>query len=130
MNALVASDRVLIPLQCEYYALEGLGRLLRTLALVRERLNSGLKMEGIVLTMFDGRNNLSRQVRDEVLKHFENKVFTTVVPRNVKLGEAPSHGLPVIMYDLHCAGAHAYMALADEFLARMGMVERSAAHGS
>ena len=121
LNALTACDRVLIPLQCEYYALEGLGRLLKTLSLVRERLNSGLKMEGIVLTMFDPRNNLSRQVREEVVKHFGDKVFRAVIPRNVRLGEAPSHGLPIILYDLHCAGAKAYMALADELLVRDGL---------
>lgn len=122
LNALVACERVLIPLQCEYYALEGLGRLLKTLSLVRERLNPGLKIEGIVLTMYDPRNNLSRQVRDEVVKHFQDKVFKTVVPKNVRLAEAPSHGLPVILYDLNCPGARAYMALADELLARDGLV--------
>ncbi len=128
LNALVASERVIIPLQCEYFALEGLGKLLRTLGLVRERLNQGLKMEGIVLTMFDARNNLSRQVRDEVKKHFAGKVFDSVIPRNVRLGEAPSHGLPIIMYDPVCAGAKAYESLAAEFLARME--GREASNGS
>jgi chromosome partitioning protein len=129
LNALCASDRVLIPLQCEYYALEGLGRLLKTLALVRERLNPDLTMDGILLTMFDSRNNLSRQVKEEVKKHFNNKVFNTVIPRNIRLGEAPSHGLPIIMYDLHCAGAKAYIALADEFLVRQGMASSPALGG-
>jgi len=123
LNALVAAERVLIPLQCEYYALEGLGRLLKTLALVRERLNHDLKMDGIVLTMYDARNNLSRQVTEEVRKHFGDKVFKTVIPRNVRLGEAPSHGLPVIKYDIHCAGARAYMAFADEVLVRDGLAK-------
>jgi len=122
LNALVACRRVMIPLQCEYYALEGLGKLLRTLSLVRERLNPELGMEGILLTMYDSRNNLSRQVREEVKKHFKDKVFDTVIPRNVRLGEAPSHGLPVISYDIHCAGSRAYMALADEILSIHGLV--------
>jgi chromosome partitioning protein len=131
LNALVASRSVLIPLQCEYYALKGLGDLLKTLALVRERLNPGLKIEGILLTMYDSRNNLSRQVKDEVIKHFGDKVFKTVIPRNVRLGEAPSHGLPIIMYDIHCAGAKAYMALADETLVKDGLAVRSGdGHGS
>jgi chromosome partitioning protein len=131
LNALSACERVLIPMQCEYYALEGLGRLLKTLGLVRERLNSALKMEGIILTMYDARNNLSRQVRDEVIKHFADKVFKTVIPRNVRLGEAPSHGLPIILYDLHCPGASAYMALADEMLMRDGLMKSAgAAHGA
>lgn len=118
LNGLVASERVTIALQCEYYALEGLGRLLKTLSLVRERMNPELKMDGIILTMFDARNNLSRQVREEVSKHFANKVLKTVVPRNVRLGEAPSHGLPIIMYDRSCPGSRAYMALAEEVLER------------
>ena len=132
LNALAACERVLIPLQCEYYALEGLGRLLKTLGLVRERLNPALRMEGIILTMYDARNNLSRQVRDEVMKHFADKVFKAVVPRNVRLGEAPSHGLPIILYDLNCAGAAAYMALADEMLVRDGLVKSTGAahHGA
>jgi len=127
LNALAACARVWIPLQCEYYALEGLGRLLKTLALVRERLNADLKMDGIILTMYDQRNNLSRQVRDEVRKHFGPKVFQTVVPRNVRLSEAPSHGQPIIMYDLHCAGAQAYVALADEVLVRDGLIQHPGA---
>ncbi len=123
LNALVACERVLIPLQCEYYALEGLGRLLRTLGLVRERLNPSLVIGGILLTMYDARNNLSRQVREETIKHFGDKVYKTKVPRNVRLGEAPSYGLPIIRYDINCAGAKAYMALADEMLVRDGFIK-------
>lgn len=131
LNALVACERVLITMQCEYYALDALGRLLKTLSLVRERLNPLLKMEGIVLTMYDSRNNLSRQVRDEVVKHFADKVFQTVIPRNVRLGEAPSYGLPIILYDLQCPGARAYMALADEMLVRDGLaVGTGPGHGA
>ena len=122
LNALSACERVLIPMQCEYYALEGLGRLMKTLSLVRERLNPVLKMEGIIFTMFDARNNLSRQVREEVNRHFGDKIFRTVIPRNVRLGESPSHGLPAILYDLHCPGAQAYIAMADELLSRDGLV--------
>ncbi len=121
LNALVACERVLIPLQCEYYALEGLGRLLRTLGLVRERLNPELTIGGILLTMYDARNNLSRQVREETIKHFGDKVYNIKVPRNVRLGEAPSYGLPIIRYDINCAGARAYIALADEMLVRDGL---------
>ncbi len=120
LNALTASDSVLIPLQCEYYALEGLSRLLHTVRLVRERLNPLLKLEGILLTMFDSRNNLSHQVELEVRGHFSDKVFRTVIPRNVRLGEAPSHGKPVILYELACAGAKAYLDLAQELLERSG----------
>jgi len=120
LNALTASDSVLIPLQCEYYALEGLTRLLHTVRLVRERLNPLLKLEGILLTMFDGRNNLSHQVEREVRAHFADKVFRTVIPRNVRLGEAPSHGKPVLIYDVTCAGAKAYLDLAQELVERSG----------
>ena len=122
LNALVAARRVMIPLQCEYFALEGLGRLLKTLGLVRERLNPDLKMDGILLTMYDARNNLSRQVQEEVGRHFGDRLYRTVIPRNVRLGEAPSYGLPVISYDMHCAGAQAYIAFADEVLAKDGLV--------
>ncbi len=121
LNALVACESVLIPLQCEYFALEGLGRLLGTLTLVRDRLNRGLRMEGILLTMYDSRNNLSRQVHEEVRGHFSDKLFKTVIPRNVRLSEAPSHGLPIILYDMRCAGAVAYAAFADEILVRHGL---------
>jgi len=120
INALAACDSVLIPLQCEYYALEGLSHLLRTLRLVRSRLNPRLFIEGILLTMFDGRNNLSRQVEQEVRRHFSDRVFRTVIPRNVRLGEAPSHGKPVLLYDISCAGAKAYLSLARELLHGQG----------
>jgi chromosome partitioning protein len=126
LNALVACERVVIPLQCEYYALEGLGRLLRTLGLVRERLNPSLVIGGILLTMYDARNNLSRQVREETIKHFGDKVYKTKVPRNVRLGEAPSYGLPIIQYDINCSGAKAYIALADEMLVRDGFIKGEA----
>jgi len=107
-----------VPIQCEYYALEGLGRLLKTIQLVRERLNPILKIEGIVLTMFDRRNNLSWQVAEEIKKHFPQLVYKTVIPRNVRLGEAPSFGKPIILYDINSTGARSYLALAEEFLKR------------
>ncbi|MBI4635292.1 MAG: ParA family protein [Candidatus Rokubacteria bacterium] len=116
INALVASDRVLLPLQCEFYALEGLTHLLTTIKLVRERLNPGLRVEGIVLTMFDGRTSLAVQIRDEVHRYFPGEIFQTVVPRNVRLSEAPSHGKPVMLYDLRSAGAIAYLELTREVL--------------
>jgi chromosome partitioning protein len=116
LNALTACHSVLIPLQCEYYALEGLSRLLHTVRLVRSRLNPDLRIEGILLTMYDGRNNLSRQVEREVRTHFPDKVFRTIIPRNVRLGEAPSHGKPILLYDIECAGARAYLDLARELI--------------
>jgi chromosome partitioning protein len=116
LNALVAASGVVVPLQCEYYALEGLGQILETIRLCRQRLNPGLEVEGILLTMFDPRNNLSSQVVGEVQGHFGKRVFQTVIPRNVRLGEAPSHGKPVILYDIGCAGAAAYLRLAQEVL--------------
>jgi chromosome partitioning protein len=120
LNALTASDSVLIPLQCEYYALEGLSHLLRTIRLVRTRLNPRLSIEGILLTMFDMRNKLSRQVADEVRKHFSKRVFRTVIPRNVRLGEAPSYGKPVLLYDIACPGSKAYLCLAQELIQHDG----------
>ena len=117
INALTAAHKVLIPLQCEYYALEGLTQLLHTVSMVRKRLNPSLGLEGILLTMYDGRNNLSRQVADDVQQHFGPKVFGTLVPRNVRLSEAPSHGKPVILYDINSKGAQSYLALAQEFMA-------------
>ena len=117
LNALVAADSILIPLQCEYYALEGLARLLETVELVRESLNPRLTLEGIVLTMMDQRNNLSRQVAEEVRSHFGESVYRTAVPRNVRLSEAPSHGKPILLYDIHSRGAVAYLQLAEEVLA-------------
>lgn len=117
INALTAADSVLIPVQCEFYALEGVAKLLKTVRLVKERLNPALRIEGILLTMFDGRTTLATQVRDEVKRHFEAQLFETVIPRNVRLSEAPSHGKPIILYDLHSAGAVAYLRLTREVLA-------------
>jgi len=119
LNALTAADSVLIPLQCEYYALEGLARLMETRDLVRNELNPKLDLEGIALTMVDMRNNLSRQVEAEVRQHFGDKVYRTRIPRNVRLSEAPSHGEPILLYDIHSRGAVAYLKLADEILARI-----------
>ncbi|NLX89464.1 MAG: ParA family protein [Syntrophomonadaceae bacterium] len=118
INALVASDSVIIPLQCEYYALEGLSQLVDTVLLVKRRLNPALQIEGIVFTMFDGRTNLSIQVVDEVKKHFRKQVYSTIIPRNVRLSEAPSHGKPVIIYDPRSRGAEIYKEFAQEVLRR------------
>jgi chromosome partitioning protein len=118
LNALSTASSVIIPLQCEYYALEGLAGLLETVELVREGLNPDLVLEGIALTMVDARNNLSRQVEQEVRDHFGDRVFRTVIPRNVRLSEAPSHGKPVLLYDIHSKGARSYLSLADEILRR------------
>ena len=114
INALGAADGILVPVQCEYFALEGLTDLMTTLRMVKKRINPALEIFGVVLTMFDGRTNFSTQVAEEVRKHFPGKVFATVVPRNVRLAEAPSHGLPVTVYDRHSRGAVAYKALAEE----------------
>lgn len=116
INALTAADSVLIPIQCEYYAMEGLGQLLHTIQLVRSRLNPALEVEGILLTMFDGRNNLAHQVAQEVRSHFSEKVFRTMIPRNIKLSESPSHGKPVLLYDIGCKGAESYLELTKEIL--------------
>ena len=118
INALTASNSVLVPLQCEYYALEGLSQLMDTIHLVKKRLNPGLKIEGIVFTMFDGRTNLSIQVVDEVKKHFRKEVYRTVIPRNVRLSEAPSHGKPIALYDPRSKGAEVYRDLAREVIKR------------
>lgn len=118
VNALSAADSVLIPLQCEYYALEGLSQLMATIDLVRRHLNPKLELEGILLTMSDLRNNLAKQVEDEARGHFNGKVFETVIPRNVRLSEAPSHGKPIILYDISSRGSESYLTLAREFLAR------------
>jgi chromosome partitioning protein len=115
INALAAAHKVLVPLQCEYYALEGLSQLMATIDRVKSTLNPGLEVEGIVLTMFDPRNNLAQQVAAEVKKHFH--VFTSVIPRNVRLSEAPSHGKPVILYDIQSKGAQGYLGLAREIMA-------------
>lgn len=117
VNALCAADSVLVPLQCEFYAMEGLGQLLQTIRLVQQELNPQLVICGILLTMFDGRNNLCHQVSGEIRTHFGDKVFNAVVPRNVRLSEAPSYGQPALMYDIASRGAQAYMALAKEVLA-------------
>ena len=116
INALTAVDSVLIPIQCEFYALEGVSQLMSTIQIVRSNMNPDLKIEGVILSMFDGRTNLYVQVVEEVKKYFKDKVYTTVIPRNVRLAEAPSHGMPVIQYDPKSAGAQAYMEFADEFL--------------
>src|SRR5213594_2869297 len=117
INALVAADRVLVPLQCEFYALEGLAHLLKkTVKLVRDKLNPGLDLLGILLTMFDGRTSLALQIRDEVNRYFPGQVFDTVIPRNVRLTEAPSHGRPVMLHDLRSSGSVAYLELTREVL--------------
>ena len=116
LNALVAAQTILIPIQCEFYALEGLGQLLRTIELVRSNLNRELEIEGILLTMYDSRLNLSRQVADEARKHFDGQVFNTVIHRNVRLSEAPSFGKPIVFYDAVSTGAKNYLQLAEEFL--------------
>ncbi|MFM8552534.1 MAG: ParA family protein [Nitrospiraceae bacterium] len=116
INALTAASSVLIPVQCEYYAMEGLGRLLSNVARIQESLNPALVLEGILLTMFDSRNSLARQVSDEIRSHFKEKVYRTVIPRNVTLAEAPSYGKPVMLYNAASAGAQAYLDLAKELL--------------
>ncbi|PPR11042.1 MAG: Chromosome partitioning protein ParA [Alphaproteobacteria bacterium MarineAlpha11_Bin1] len=118
LNGLVASDSVLVPLQCEFLALEGLSQLVRTIDRVTERFNPGLNIEGIVLTMYDSRNKLSSLVEDDVRNYFGDSVYDTVIPRNVRVSEAPSHGQPVLIYDLACAGSQAYVHLASEVLRR------------
>ncbi len=125
LNALVAADSVIIPVQCEYYALEGLGLLTNTLRHVRSSFKPELEIEGIVLTMFDSRNNLAQEVANEVRKHFNDKVYNTVIPRNVTLGEAPSFGKPAILYDIRSKGAQCYLSLAKEILNENGVGQRS-----
>ena len=119
LNSLSAADGILVPVQCEYYALEGLSDLMATLRMVKRRVNPRLEIFGVALTMFDGRTNFSTQVAQEVRRHFPGKVFGTVIPRNVRLAEAPSHGLPVTAYDKHSRGAVAYRAMAEEFKAKL-----------
>ncbi len=118
LNALVAAQAVLVPLQCEFYALEGLSHLVRTIERVKRHLNPTLEIQGVVLTMFDKRNNLSDMVAADVRGHFGDKVYETVIPRNVRISEAPSHGKPVLLYDLRCPGSQAYVHLAGEVLRR------------
>jgi chromosome partitioning protein len=124
INAMTAANSVLIPMQCEFYAMEGLSQILKTIALIQQGLNSALSIEGILLTMFDARNNLSRQVSEEIRSHFGRETFETVIPRNVRLSEAPSHGKPILLYDITSKGATSYLELAKEIIAR------EAAHGS
>ncbi|NLX63911.1 MAG: ParA family protein [Clostridiaceae bacterium] len=116
VNALTAADTILVPIQCEYYALEGLSQLMNTVKIVQKHLNRSLRVEGVVLTMFDARTNLSIQVVEEVKKYFGNKVYRTIIPRNVRLSEAPSYGLPIILYDPKSKGAECYMELAEEVI--------------
>ena len=120
VNALTAADAVIIPMQCEYYALEGLARLLDTIERIRRGLNPRLEVAGIVLTMMDRRANLCRQVESEVREHFGDRVFATAIPRNVRLSEAPSHGKPILLYDIHSKGALSYLRLAEELMKRCG----------
>jgi len=125
INALCAADSVLIPIQCEFYALEGVGQLVNTIQLVKKSLNKDLQVEGVVMSMYDGRTNLSNEVVAEVKKYFKEKVYNTTIPRNIRLAEAPSFGLPIMMYDEKCKGAEAYENLTREFLKRQrsGAVE-------
>ena len=118
LNALVASDSIIVPLQCEFYALEGLSHLVKTIERVQKNFNPRLEIHGVALTMFDKRNNLSEAVAQDVRKYFGDKVYKTVIPRNVRLSEAPSYGLPAIVYDMRCPGARAYISLAKEVLKR------------
>lgn len=121
INALVAADSVLVPLQCEYFALEGMTRLIKSIERIRRAYNESLNIQGIVLTMYDNRNNLCRSVEADVRAHFNDRVYKTVIPRNVRLSEAPSYGKPALVYDLACAGAQAYARLAAELLRREGV---------
>ncbi|NSW83533.1 MAG: ParA family protein [Syntrophothermus sp.] len=118
VNALAAADSVMIPIQCEYYALEGLSQLMHTITLIKKRINPGLQLEGVLLTMFDGRTNLSIQVVDEVKRHFRRQMYKTIIPRNVRLSEAPSYGKPIVLYDARSRGAEVYQDLAKEVLER------------
>lgn len=122
LNALVAADAVLVPLQCEFFPLEGLSQLMRTIERVRVGFNPGLEIQGVVLTMFDRRNNLSDQVATDVRSVLGDKVYETVIPRNVRVSEAPSHGKPALLYDFRCAGSRAYISLAGEVLRREGAI--------
>lgn len=124
LNALTAADSVLIPIQCEYYALEGLGQLLNTIRLVQKHLNKHLSIEGVLLTMYDGRLNLSKQVEEEVKGYFKDKIFNAIIHRNIRLGEAPSFGKPVLLYDANSTGAKNYVALVEELLERDGQAAR------
>ena len=125
--ALVASDELLVPLQTEFFALEGITQLVKTIERIKVNLNPDLKVRGILLTMFDKRNKLSSQVDKEARNHFKDKVYKTVIPRNVRLSEAPSHGLPCVIYDKTCLGSKSYLKLADEFLTKKNIDVESAA---
>ena len=129
LNALVAADRLLIPIQCEYFALEGVSELLNTLERVQGSLNPGLKIEGVLLTMYDERTSLARQVAEDLRSFFTQDVFDTVIPRNIRLAEAPSHGKPIILYDVNCRGSEGYIRLAKEILSR-DEEEKALTHGS
>ncbi len=118
INALTAADKVIIPIQSEFYALEGLSQLMNTIKLVIKHLNPNLKIDGVVLTMFDGRSIISRQISDQIRRYFGDKLFANPVPRNIRLSEAPSHGVPIVLHDPKCAGAIAYKSLTDEFIGR------------
>jgi chromosome partitioning protein len=120
VNALTASDSVFIPIQCEFYALEGVGQLLNTINLVKKSLNKDIEVEGVLLSMFDSRARLANEVMNEVKAHFKDKVYETVIPRNIRLAEAPSYGLPIMLYDDKCKGSEAYDQLAKEFITRQG----------
>jgi chromosome partitioning protein len=122
---LTAADAVLIPIQCEYYALEGLSQLLNTIKLVQQNFNAALAIDGVLLTMYDSRLNLSRQVATEAQEYFGGKVFRTVIPRNVRLAEAPSFGKPILLYDVNSVGAKCYLALAQEMIRRIGEASAS-----
>jgi chromosome partitioning protein len=129
LNALVAADSVLVPVQCEYYALEGVGNLMKTIRRVQSSLNRSLELEGLLLTMFDGRNNLSHQVVQDVRRHFTSKVFDTIIPRNVRLSEAPSFGKPVVLYDITSRGAVSYLSLSKEIMDAEGNGNGEKAYG-
>lgn len=118
INAWVASDSVIIPLQAEYYALEGLSQLMNTISMVKQHLNPALKIEGVVITLYDGRAIIAKQIATEIKKFFKGKVYEIIIPRNIRLAEAPSHGEPIMLYDPKCVGARAYKALTEEFLSR------------
>jgi chromosome partitioning protein len=127
INAMVAADAAVVPLVCEFFPLEGLSQLMNTIQLVRDNLNPNLEIQGVVLTMFDKRNTLTDQVAQDVRAHFGDKVYQTVIPRNVRLSEAPSHGLPALIYDMKCAGSQAYIRLAAELIQRERSLSEMAA---
>ena len=125
INAFTAADSLLIPLQCEFYALEGLSHLKKTIERIKNKLNKSIYIEGILLTMYDKRNRISLEVKEEVKKHFGKDLFKTIIPRNVKLSEAPSHGLPAILYDINAPGSQAYISLAKEMIAKINMEKKN-----